>query len=120
MDLASFARAVFALGVTLGLLGLAAWAFRRFGPDAVARLSAQRRERRLQVIESLLLDPQRRLVLVREGTSQHLLLLGEGRLLTSGDYVPPPPPPEGAAPAAPADPWAPTRAVLARYFGGRR
>jgi len=82
MDFADFARAVFALALTLGLVGLAAVALRRFGPDALARLTPKRKERRLAVVETLVLDPSRRLVLVACDGEERLLLLGEGRQLT--------------------------------------
>jgi flagellar protein FliO/FliZ len=83
MDLADFARAVFALALTLGLVGLAAVALRRFGPDAMARFSASRKERRLTVVESLVLDPTRRLVLVSCDGEEKLLLLGEGLIVAA-------------------------------------
>ena len=92
MDFAQFLRAVFALAITLGLVGLAAVALRRFGPDAIGRLLPTRKERRLAVIESLALDPTRRLVLVNCDGKERLLLLGEGRLL------PDDPPPAPSAP----------------------
>jgi flagellar protein FliO/FliZ len=81
MILADFARAVFALALTLGLLGLCAVALRRFGPDVLARLSTQKKERRLAIVETLVLDPSRRLVLVSCDGRERLLLLGDGRLL---------------------------------------
>ena len=81
MDFADFVRAAFALALTLGLMGLCAVALRRFGPDALARLSTQRKDRRLAVVETLVLDPSRRLVLVSCDGRERLLLLGEGRLL---------------------------------------
>ncbi|CAN7233869.1 flagellar biosynthetic protein FliO [Phenylobacterium sp. LjRoot219] len=81
MNLADFARAVFALALTLGLMGLCAAALRRFGPDALARFGASKKERRLAIVETLVLDPSRRLVLVSCDGRERLLLLGEGRLL---------------------------------------
>lgn len=81
MDFADFARAAFALALTLGLMGLCAVALRRFGPDTLARLSTHKKERRLAVVETLVLDPSRRLVLVSCDGRERLLLLGEGRLL---------------------------------------
>ena len=42
MNLADFARAVFALALTLGLLGLFAVALRRYGPDVLARFATQK------------------------------------------------------------------------------
>ena len=76
-------RAIFALAVTLGLMGLCVFALRRYGPDAVRRLQSARPERRLQVLETLTLDPARRLVLVRIDAEERLILLGEGRLLST-------------------------------------
>jgi flagellar protein FliO/FliZ len=83
MDLADFARAVFALVLTLGLVGLAAVALRRFGPDAIARFGKSAKARRLAVLESLVLDPTRRLVLVSVDGQERLLLLGDGQVLPS-------------------------------------
>ena len=81
MQLLDFVRAVFGLAFTLGLIGLAAWAARRYAPQLLARLQAQRGERRMRVVETLVLDPARRLVLVRIDSEERLLLLGEGREL---------------------------------------
>ena len=50
MDLASFLRAIFALALTLGLVGLAAVALRKYGPDAMARLAVQKKDRRMRVV----------------------------------------------------------------------
>ena len=84
MDVLSFLRAVVALVLTLGLVGLAAYAGRRWGPAGMFAVKPAS-QRRLAVIETLALDPQRRLVLVRHDGRERLLLLGEGRLLDSGD-----------------------------------
>lgn len=81
MDLADLARAAFALVLTLGLIGLAAIALRRYGPDAMARFSLQRKDRRLRLVETLILDPARRLVIVQCDGRERLILLGDGRLL---------------------------------------
>jgi flagellar protein FliO/FliZ len=81
MDIAEIARMLAALAITLGLGGLALVAVRRFAPLAVLKLKTPA-ERRLAVVESLVLDPHRRLLLVRCDGNEHLLLLGEGRLLT--------------------------------------
>ena len=93
MNFLDLFRAVFRLAITLGLIGLAAWAVRRYAPQLMARLQAHRGERRLQVVETLVLDPARRLVLVRVDDEERLILLGEGRelieprgpLIESGD-----------------------------------
>lgn len=90
MDFADLFRAVAALALTLGLVGLAAVAMRKFGPETLARLQPTRKERRLALLETLVLDPTRRLALVRLDDEEHLILLGEGRLL---DTPRPPPRP---------------------------
>jgi len=81
MFLADVFRMVAGLAVTLGLIGLAVVALRRFGPETIRRLSMQRAARRLSVIETLVLDPSRRLVLVRCDAEERLILLGEGRVI---------------------------------------
>jgi flagellar protein FliO/FliZ len=85
MDVVEFIRALVALAFTLGLIGLAAWALRKFGPDAVGRLITARQDRRLRVVESLALDPTRRLIVVSLDGEERLVLLGDGRLL---DWTP--------------------------------
>jgi len=89
MPIADIARAVFALAITLGLVGLAAVVARRFGPEWLTRLQRPKADRRLAIIESLPLDPARRLVLVRLDASERLLLLGEGRMLADVAALPP-------------------------------
>ena len=81
MDFLDLLRALFALAITLGIIGVAAWAARRYAPQLLAKISAERGEKRMQVVETLVLDPARRLVLVKIDEEERLLLLGEGREL---------------------------------------
>lgn len=81
MDLAALVRAIFALALTLGLIGLAAVALRKYGPDAISRISAQKKDRRLKIVETLTLDPARRVMIVSCDGRERLIMLGEGRLL---------------------------------------
>lgn len=81
MNFLDLARAVFGLAITLGIIGLAAWAARRYAPQLLARLQAERGARRMEVVETLVLDPARRLVLVRVDDEERLILLGEGKEL---------------------------------------
>ena len=81
MNFLDLARAVFGLAFTVGIIGLCAWAARRYAPQLMARMGAERGERRLQVVETLVLDPSRRLVLIRVDDEERLILLGEGREL---------------------------------------
>ena len=94
MDIFQLIRAVAALAITLGLVGLAGVALRKFGPDAMSRLVAMRKDRRMQVVETLVLDPTRRLVLFTLDGEERLLMLGEGQLLdwTPGKAKRPAPP----------------------------
>jgi flagellar protein FliO/FliZ len=90
--------------VTLGLIGLAAVGLRRYGPRLMARMQVRAGgARRLQVLETLVLDPSRRLVLVRVGQEERLVLLGEGRELSRPCVDKP------AAPLAPPTLRGPTR-----------
>lgn len=76
----SVVQALLALAVTLGLFGAGVYLMRRFGPAGLLKFTPPS-ERRLAIIESLNLDPNRRLVLVRFDKTERLILLGEGRLL---------------------------------------
>jgi len=81
MDFLEIIRMLAALLVTVGLIMLASWGMRRFGPEAMSRLQVSRKARRLTLVETLVLDPARRLVLVRLDDEERLILLGEGRTL---------------------------------------
>jgi flagellar protein FliO/FliZ len=76
MDLDGYLRFVLALVFILGLIGLMAWAARRFGLGH--RGGGPFGRRRLAVVEVMALDARRRLVLVRRDAVEHLLLLGAG------------------------------------------
>jgi flagellar protein FliO/FliZ len=81
MNFLNFAWAVFSLALTLGLIGLVAVGLRRYAPQLIEKLNADRGERRLMVVETLVLDPARRLVLVKVDDEERLILPGEGREL---------------------------------------
>lgn len=68
-----YLRFVLALVLVIGLILLLAWALRRFGFGGMVRSGAKRR---LQVLETLPIDPRHRLVLVRRDDTEHLLMLG--------------------------------------------
>ena len=83
-------QTLFGLVVTLGLVGLAAYAARRWGPVGVLQVRPSG-PRRLAILETLALDPSRRLVLIRLDQEERLLLLGEGRMLDHKAIHTPPP-----------------------------
>jgi len=72
MEFIDIARYVGALVLVLGLLGLAALAARRFGVPGIVKAGA---ERRLAVVESLMIAPRTRLLLVRRDDIEHLVML---------------------------------------------
>ncbi len=73
MGLFDWLQAVFALIATLALIGVGAYAARRFGlMGAGARAGA---ERRLRVVESLMLDARRRVVILACDGREHIILL---------------------------------------------
>ena len=83
MDFLAFLRAVLALAVTLGLIGLAGVAARRYAPGLLARLQTKSgQKKRLAVIETLVLGPTQRLLLVKVDEAERLILLGDGRDVT--------------------------------------
>jgi len=81
MDFTSLLKATFALAIVLGLILALAYGLRKYAPNLLARLSAPRGRKRLEVVETLVLDPTRRVVLVRVDDQERLILLGEGREL---------------------------------------
>jgi flagellar protein FliO/FliZ len=98
MDFVETIRAIAALGITLGLIGLAAYGARRWGPEWLTRLQPSRADKRLVLVESLPLDAARRLVLVRLDGAEKLILLGDGHLLDSPPPKPAPRRKTGAKP----------------------
>ena len=87
MSLVEILRAFFGLSIVIGLILGLAYVLRRYAPALMAKLQAQRGAKRLEVIETLVLDPARRLVLVRLDNAERLILLGEGRELDAPDSV---------------------------------
>jgi flagellar protein FliO/FliZ len=69
-----------ALAVTLGLFGLAVWGWRRFAPASMLNVASPR-QRRMTVVETLVMGTNHRLVLIKLDGVEQLLLLGEGRLI---------------------------------------
>ena len=78
MEWLDWARALFALIATLALIVGLAWGARRLGMLQAGKPG----EKRLRVSESLMIDPRRRLVIVRCDEREHLILCGPG-----GDVV---------------------------------
>ncbi|HEY4125346.1 MAG TPA: flagellar biosynthetic protein FliO [Rhizomicrobium sp.] len=73
MEYIDIARYVGALLVVLALLGLAALAARRYGVPGVMKANAVRR---LAVVESLMIGPRQKLLLIKRDNREHLLFIG--------------------------------------------
>jgi flagellar protein FliO/FliZ len=73
MDVMDFARYIGALILVLGLVGAAGLAARRFGLGGLVKPTATRR---LAVVESLMIGPRQRLLIVRRDGVEHLVLSG--------------------------------------------
>ena len=78
IELSELARSLLALLFVLSLIVLISWAVRRFGLEGRFK-SENRGAPRLAVVERLVIDPKRRLVLIRKDDREHLLLLGSSQ-----------------------------------------
>jgi flagellar protein FliO/FliZ len=77
MDMSLVLRAIFALTIVLGLIALAAWVARRAPQLRMASLNpSANRIRRLAVLERIMLDPRRQVIILRDGVREHVILLG--------------------------------------------
>jgi flagellar protein FliO/FliZ len=74
VELLDWARSLFALIATLALIVGVAYGARRLG---MLQPGAQG-PKRMRVTESLMLDPRRRMVIVKCDDREHLILLGPG------------------------------------------
>lgn len=87
MEYVDIARYLGALLVVLALLGLAALAARRYGVPGVVKANSVRR---LAVVESLMIGPRQKLLLVRRDNREHLLFIGpQGATLVENTDTPP-------------------------------
>ena len=75
MELDAYLRFVFALAFVIALIGLLAFAMKRYGLGGRMMRKVGGR-RRLSVVEMTPLDGKRRLVLVRRDDREHLLVVG--------------------------------------------
>jgi flagellar protein FliO/FliZ len=82
LDVVDAARYIAALAVVLGLLGLLAlgarqgWLANFIATLSRGQISGVKRERRMKVVETLVLDPRRRIVIVEIDGKERALLLG--------------------------------------------
>ena len=95
MDLLDIGRYLGALLLVLGLIGFAGLAARRFGFPGLAKPASARR---LKIVESLMISPRQRLVLVRRDNVEHLVMIcPDGASLIERNIAAPSIPPESPA-----------------------
>ena len=75
LELPTSVNFVIAFVVVLALIGIVAWAVRRFGVTRI-EAAARARQPRLAVIDSASVDSRRKLVIVRRDNVEHLLMIG--------------------------------------------
>ena len=122
LDPLDYLQFILALAFVLGLIGVSSVLLRKFGPGGMvtSRLRPGQK-RRLDVVESLALDPRRRVVIVRRDDVEHLLLLGpQGETVVEQGIIPPETPEQnddnGNGPVNPMDSLA---AMLPARFASR-
>jgi flagellar protein FliO/FliZ len=103
MDFESTAvRAIIALILVVGLIGVVFWLVRRFGGERMGNAAARGRQPRLAVIDAATVDGRRRLVLIRRDNVEHLLMIGGPTdVVVEPNIVRAAGPPREAAPARP-------------------
>tara|TARA_B100001564_G_C20574374_1_gene639932 strand:- start:431 stop:736 length:306 start_codon:yes stop_codon:yes gene_type:complete len=87
MDIIFYLKAIISLGLVLGLIWLLSWASKHFLKHYLS--SRVHGKRRLNIIESLMIDAKRRVVIVQIDNNQHALLLGQQDLLIDSNLTPP-------------------------------
>ena len=89
MDFLDYLRFVSALVFVLALIGGLGWAVRHFKlAERFASFSPS--ARRLKVIESLPLDPRRRLLIIRRDETEHLIVMGPSGETVVETHITPP------------------------------
>ena len=92
MEYDVYLRFLLALAFVLGLIAALTWLARRFG--FAGNLTVKKsRNTRLAVVETLMLDAKRRLVMIRRDDREHLLLLGPTGEIVVESGIPPAPSP---------------------------
>lgn len=74
-EVGSLLRVLLALGAVTGLILFIGWALKKTGMHRRWQ-SGKSIDARLEVTSSLMLDPRRRVVLIRRDGREHMLLLG--------------------------------------------
>ncbi|MCD6035850.1 MAG: hypothetical protein K0R63_1591 [Rickettsiales bacterium] len=79
MGMGELFQALLSLIFVLGLIGIAAVLAKKYGLDGMGLRKTMGSKRRLSIEEIRMLDPKRKLVLIRRDNVEHLLLVGGER-----------------------------------------
>jgi|GEM_PF-515609 len=105
MEYADYMRFFFALMFVVGLIGGTAVLARRFGLAPGTATGGRASHKRLEIVDSLSLDPKRRVVIIRRDDQEHLLLLGaENETILEQSFMRPAAIPATAQPLANSEP----------------
>ncbi|MCI5049090.1 MAG: flagellar biosynthetic protein FliO [Rickettsiales bacterium] len=85
MDLVSISQVFLAFAIVVGLILLVGWITRKANLHHRFQM-LRSADKRLSVISSLMIDPRRRLVLIKRDEKEHLVLLGPERDLLIESY----------------------------------
>jgi len=97
----TFVTAILALGIVLVLIVLGLWVLKVF--FRASNTLARGRNRRLNVVDSVMIDPKRQLFIVRRDNVEHLILTGGPQDLVVESGIPVERPSGGPARRAPGD-----------------
>ncbi len=75
MEFSEILRFVSALIFVIGLIAACAWGARRFGLVQMGEKASARG--RLSIVETLSIDPKRKLLIIRHDDREHLVMLGD-------------------------------------------
>jgi len=88
MEIETYLRFLAILVLVLAMIAACAWAARRFGLGG-ALAATKGGSTRLAIVEVKVIDPRRKLILLRRDQKEHLVLLGPNQdLLIENDIAP--------------------------------
>ena len=88
IDIDTYLRFILALAAVLGLIGGAAWIFKRYGVERHLVKRSGDARKRLGVVEMQTVDPRHKLLLLRRDDVEHLVLLGPNQDLLLEQNIP--------------------------------
>lgn len=85
METVDIGRFIASLSFVIGLIFAVAWLAKRYGLERKLNLKASQ-FKRIEILDRMMIDQRRRLVLIRRDGREHLLLLGMNQDLLIESY----------------------------------